>query len=364
MTTIEAGPRSATEWSRMLSAGVMVGAAAIFMVALFAATGSEKLGYDFRAVYLPAAESVWHGESPYADDDPQATGRLPYVYPPQLAILLVPFTALPVDAAAVFGVLASLAALVGALAIVGVRDIRCFAAVLVWAPGWNSLEMANVSALLALLLAVAWRFRTTVWPLAAALGLAVPVKLFLWPLLAWTAATRRFHALAWALGIGFAVTLLAWALIGFAGLTSFPDQLSMVDFDASYSIVAIAEELGFGRSVGRVLTLVIGGIALVGVVHLARRDDDFGSFTASIAAGLALTPVVWQHYLVLLAVPLAIARPRFSAAWLVPIVLWVSPRADNGDVLQVLMPALVAALLVAIVLSRPDHRGLAAESDG
>jgi hypothetical protein len=335
---------------------VVVGAAAIFMVALFAAAGSEKLGYDFRTVYLPAAESVWHGESPYvADDD----GGLPYVYPPQLAILVVPFTALPVDVAAVLAVLLSLGALLGALALVGVRDIRCFAAVLVWAPGWNSLEMANVSALLALLLAIAWRFRSTVWPLAAALGLTVSLKLFLWPVLVWTAARRQFRALVAALAVGLAVTLASWAIIGFAGLTSFPDQLSKVEFDASYSIVAIAEELGLGSAVGRVLTVLVGGIALAGVVYLARRGDDLGSFTASIAAALALTPVVWQHYLVLLAVPLAIARPRFSAAWLLPILLWVSPRADNGDVVQVVMPAIVAALLVAIVLSRSDDPGLA-----
>ncbi len=357
MTAIETAPRPAIEWRRTLSAGVLVGAAAIFVVALFASTGSERLGYDFRAVYLPAAESVWHGESPYVTDN-----ELPYVYPPLLAILVVPFTALPVDVAAVLAVLASLAALMGALAIVGVRDIRCFAAVLIWAPGWNSLEMANVSALLALTLAVAWRFRAMVWPLAAALGLAISVKLFLWPLFLWAAVTRRLRALAAALGIGLGVTLLSWAVIGFAGLTSFPDQLSMVDFDASYSLVAIGEELGFSRTVGRVLTLVVGGIALAGVLYLARRGDDFGAFTVSIAAALALSPVVWQHYLVLLAVPLAIIRPRFSAAWLVPILLWVSPRAENGEAVQVLLPALVGALLVAIALSRPDGPVLASES--
>lgn len=358
MTTLETEPRPATDWSRTLSTGVLVGAAAIFMIALFAATGQEKLGYDFRSVYVPAAESVWDGESPYSTPD----DRLPYVYPPQLAILVVPFTALPVDVAAVLAVLVSLGALMGSLAIVGVRDLRCFAVVLVWAPAWNSLEMANVSALLALLLAVAWRYRTTVWPLAAALGLAVSVKLFLWPLLVWAAVTGRLRALAGALGIGLSVTLASWALIGFAGLTSFPDQLGEVDFEASYSIVAIAEELGLGQDVGRVLTLVVGGIALGGVLYLARRGDDFGAYTVSIAAALALTPVVWQHYLVFLAVPLAIARPRFSAAWLVPILLWMSPRAEHGNSLQVLMPALVAALLVAIVLSRPEDSGLPSES--
>ncbi len=354
MTTVSTGTKPATDWRRTLSTGVLVGVAAMLMVALFAATGTEKLGYDFRVAYLPAAESVWDGDSPYEPDNDSAPGaRLPYVYPPQLAIALVPLTALPVNAAALLAVLLSLAALVGALAVVGVRDVRCFLVVLIWAPGWNALQMANVSGLLALALATAWRFRMELWPLAIALGLAVSVKLFLWPMLVWTAATRRWSALGAAFGIGLGVSLLSWAYIGFAGLTSFPDQLSMVDFDSSYSIVAIADGLGLSRVVGRVLTMVVGCSLLLVAVHLARCRDDFGSFTAAIAAALALTPVVWQHYLALLVVPLAIARPRFSAVWLLPILLWLSPRAANGDLVQTLMPAAVAAILVALVLARP-----------
>lgn len=363
MTTIDTEARPETNWWRTLSTGVLVAVAAMFTVALVAATGSEKLGYDFRVAYLPAAQSVWEGESPYvAADGSGADGLLPYVYPPQLAIAFVPLTALPVDVAALVAFLLSLGALMGALAIVGVRDVRCFAAVLIWAPGWNSLEMANVSALLALALAVAWRFRATVWPLAAALGLAISVKLFLWPLLVWAAGTRRLPAMGASVGIGIVVTLSSWAVIGFAGLTSYPDQLSMVDFDQSYSIVAIADELGLHRIVGRVLTLVVGGAMLFATAYLARREDDLGTYTAAIAAALALTPVVWVHYLVLLAVPLAVSRPRFSAVWLLPILVWVSPRAGHGDAFETLMPALVGVILVAFILVRPHDRALAAGS--
>ena len=32
-----------------------------------------------------------------------------------------------------------------------------------------------------------------------------------------------------------------------------------------------------------------------------------------------MTPIMWLHYLVLLMVPLALTRPRFSALWLVPL---------------------------------------------
>ena len=58
---------------------------------------------------------------------------------------LVPLSWLPTDLAAFLVFLASVAALLGAVALVGVRDVRCYAAVLLWAPTWNSLDTLNVS---------------------------------------------------------------------------------------------------------------------------------------------------------------------------------------------------------------------------
>ena len=76
----------------------------------------------------------------------------------------------------------------------------------------------------------------------------------------------------------------------------------------------------------------------------------------AVAAALALSPVVWLHYLTLLIAPLGVVRPRFSGLWLLPIVLWMSPRDENGAGLQPLIPALVVALLLLVVLLRPRSR--------
>ena len=92
---------------------------------------------------------------------------------------------------------------------------------------------------------------------------------------------------------------------------------------------------------------------LVACVVLARRGDEPRSFTCAVAATLALSPIVWLHYLVLLLVPLAIARPRFSIIWLLPILLWSSPRPGYAEGFQTFLPALVAVILVAVVLARP-----------
>jgi hypothetical protein len=97
----------------------------------------------------------------------------------------------------------------------------------------------------------------------------------------------------------------------------------------------------------------VGGSLLVACVVLARRGDEFRSYTCAVAATLALSPIVWLHYLVLLLVPLAIARPRFSLIWLLPILLWTSPRPGYAEGYETFLPALAAAILVALLLARP-----------
>lgn len=328
---------------------ILLAAAAI---AVFSSE-SDRIGFDLRAGYLPAAEAVREGVSPYADpDDPSLDLRRTYVYPPQVAIGLIPLTWLPADLAAFLVFLASVAALLGAVALVGVRDVRCYAAVLLWAPTWNSLDTLNVSSALALGVALLWRFRSTIWPLAATLGIMVSVKLFLWPMLAWVGWTRRPPAAILALVLGFGITLASWAAIGFAGLGDYPELLSRVGDQENYSIVAIADELGLG-SVGPALAAIVGGALLAAALWWGRRQHEVRAFTLAVAASLALSPVVWLHYLTLLIAPLGLARPRFSPLWLLPIVLWVSPRDENGGGLHPFVPMVVVVALIALLLVRP-----------
>ena len=130
--------------------------------------------------------------------------------------------------------------------------------------------------------------------------------------------------------IGVSLTFGAWAVIGFDGLTGYPDllrRLSDLQSERSYSLVGMAGQLGLSDAVGSAHVALVGVGLLVGCVGFARRGDDARSFTCAVAATLALSPIVWLHYLVVLLVPLAILRPRFSALWLLPVLLWVSPAS-------------------------------------
>ena len=327
----------------------------VAVVGMSAAQG--LLAWDVRFAYLPAAEAVLDGDSPYpALDDPILEDQKGYVYPPQLLLALVPFTPLPNGVVGVIVAAALIALLLLTLRVLGIRDVRCYAAALLWVPSVSGVLLGNISIPLAFAAAVAWRYRDAVWQPAWALGLAVSAKFLMWPLLVWTIATRRLRATVWALAIGIAVTFGAWAAIGFDGLTGYPDllrRLSDIQSERSYSLVGMAATAGLGGAVGKALTLLVGGALLVGCVAFARRGDDQRSFTCAIAATLALSPIVWLHYLVVLLVPTAIARPRFSLLWLLPVLLWVSPRPGYAEGIQTFMPGIAIAILVTILLARP-----------
>lgn len=315
------------------------------------------LAWDVRFAYLPAAESVLHGHSPYPGlHDPILEDQKGYVYPPQLVLLLLPLTALPVPVASVIVAIGLLALLGLTLWILDVRDVRCYAAAYLWVPSVSAVLLGNLSIPLAFAVAVTWHYRDRVWPPAWALGLAVSAKLLMWPMLVWTVATRRLRATAWAVAIGLVATLVAWAAIGFDGLTGYPAllrRLSDIQSERSYSLVGMAATAGLGGTAGRVLTLALGAALLVACVLLARRGDEERSFTCAVAATLVLSPIVWLHYLVVLLVPMAILRPRFSALWLLPVLLWISPKPGYAEGVATFAPAIAAVILVGLLLARP-----------
>lgn len=333
---------------------VMVG-----LVGLSAAEG--LLGWDVRFAYLPAAEAVLDGTSPYPElDDPILDEQKGYVYPPQLLFLLMPLTPLPAAVAGALVAIGMIALLLLTLWILEVRDVRCYAAALLWVPAISGVLLSNVSIPLAFALAVVWRYRDRVWPPAIAIGFSVSAKLLFWPIFVWMLALRRLRTVLAALLVGVSVTVTAWAAIGFDGFSSYPDlleRLSELQSQRSYSFVGMAATLGLDPMAGNVAMLVVGGALLVGCVVLGRRGDDVRSFTCAVAATLALSPIVWLHYLVALLVPLAVTRPRFSAIWLLPVLLWVSPKPGYAEGFQAFGPALVAVILLAVLLAPRPWRG-------
>ena len=341
----------------LLTATLIFFAIAVVLGAIAFSAKDGLLAWDVRFAYLPASDAVLDGVSPYPQlDDPILEDQKGYVYPPQLALLLVPLTVLPTGVASMLAALSMLALVGLTLWVLDVRDPRCFAAAALWVPTISGVLLSNLSIPLTLALAVAWRFRDRAGPSGLAIGLAVSAKLLLWPMFVWMIASRRLRAAAVAASIGIVVTFASWAVIGFAGFGSYPDlvrRLSEIQAENSYSLVGMAATAGLPSAVGQVLTALVGGALLVACVVFARHADDRRSFTCAVAATLALSPIVWLHYLVVLLVPMAILRPRFSAIWLLPVLLWVSPKPGYAEGLATFVPAVAVVIVLVALLARP-----------
>ena len=194
-------------------------AIAVVVGAIAFSANEGLLAWDVRFAYLPASDAVLDGVSPYPQlDDPILEDQKGYVYPPQLALLLVPLTVLPTPVASMLAALSMLALVGLTLWVLDVRDPRCFAAAALWVPTISGVLLSNLSIPLTLALAVAWRYRDRAGPSGLAIGLAVSAKLLLWPMFVWMIASRRLRAAAVAASIGIVVTFASWAVIGFAGL--------------------------------------------------------------------------------------------------------------------------------------------------
>jgi hypothetical protein len=89
--------------------------------------------------------------------------------------------------------------------------------------------------------------------------------------------------------------------------------------------VAAITRAGVPQHLATPLAIIIALAIGAGIVLLARGSD-LGWFTAALTVGTLISPVIWQHYFVLLFIPLAATqRYRDPLVWLLVLALWVSP---------------------------------------
>jgi alpha-1,2-mannosyltransferase len=193
------------------------------------------------------------------------------------------------------------------------------------APVAGDLVTGNATLLLVPLVALAWRWREQWLRCGVVLGLAIASKLLVWPLLFWLLGTRRYRAFGVALAAGAVGILLPWGAIGFDGLATYPDVLrlaSEIYGVHSYSLSTIASSLGAETDLA-IRLAAVAGLAIVAIAFVSgRRGLDATSIALAVLAAVLGSPIVWEYNYALLFVPIAIVRPRFSALWAVPLVMY------------------------------------------
>jgi hypothetical protein len=220
----------------------------------------------------------------------------------------------------------------------------------------SAVELGTIEPFLLLGVAAAWRWREDVIRPALAVGVALALKLFLWPLALWLALTHRLRAGITALSVALGLALVSWAAIGFSDLAHYPSllrRLAHEEATSSYSVVALGVRAHVPQTVATVMSLLVAATLLGLMARIAAdpertaRSRDKVTLTLALAAALAASPIVWIHYFLLLLVPLALSRPRLSAFWFVPFAYYPLGESEwpAGDARK-----LALALVATIVL--------------
>jgi alpha-1,2-mannosyltransferase len=321
---------------------LIVAAAGVFLTSeavRIAVTPGGHHSVDFL-IFWQAAREYFHGENIYANALSAQTAG--YVYPPLVAALAAPLGLLSFHAAVAIYSLLLVTAVVGSLWFLGVRDWRCYAAVLVWPAVFSSITVGTISPLLLLGAAATWRFRNSRLVFLV-VGTTAAAKLFMWPLVVWLWSTgRRTQAIACVVGATVAV-VVAWARLDFTGMAGYPAlvrHLSDLEAPTGYSPI-----YAVGGTAAIVLVSLAGAVAIWVV-----RGDESRAFVVAIAVALLATPILWLHYLVLLA---AVAGRRFGLIWLVPALLWITPyQQANGTAFRIVVASSVIACVCWLRMRR------------
>ena len=314
----------------------------------------HNFAFDFHGWYWIAGHRVLRGLSPYALPVDKA-----FNYPAIAALLFVPFALLPSAGADWVFTLLVLAAVPATLRVLNVRDWRVYGIVMLWQPVVYGWETANVTLLLVLGVAAAWRFRAEARTAGIVIGLLISIKLFLLPLALWFIATRRYAALVWTIGTVFVLNAISWPALGFGELSqyahSLPKFAATVEHRA-YSLISLLLHYGIGRTAAYELALALAGTAMAAGFIAGRRGADRGAMTACLGASLLASPIVESHYLALLMVPLALTRPRLSLLWAMPLVLWLAPVDHPTDWQHALAICIATAVLAGTLISSMSWR--------
>ncbi len=319
-------------------------------VAAILLSAGPTLGYDFLA-YLGGAQRIREGQPLY--DTVRSAGDFGlYYYPPPFAMVLVPLTLLPASQSTWLWLLTSVCSAIAAIALMPVRREVRWAVLLLAVTSWPFLyavKLGQVGPFLLLLFSLAWRGRDAAlgFGLSSAAGALVKIQPLL--LLGWAIARRRWQAVAVAVGSLAAVVLASVVILG---PTVWRDYLSLLGRVAApittphnFTPGAVAYQLGASAEAASALQWATTALVIFVLLGGWALADEEASLVATVVGSQLLSPILWDHYAVVLLLPVAFLLDRRQwwaaaiplACWLpapvYPVLFWVclvAPLAVAG----------------------------------
>jgi hypothetical protein len=329
------------ERARQLAAAALpIVAILVFAVdvgaAVWAAAQAGTLGFDF-VMYDSAVRRFLDGGVLYdpsfdytgSVEDPRVHGL--FYYPPPFVLLALPLAMLDQAVAAWLwtGILVACVAVAIAILPVStrVRWLVLLLAGLNW-PMVYAIKLGQVGPILFLTFAMGWRWmdRPSVLGVATAIGTAIKVQPAI--VFAWALATGRRRAVV--IGVLVLAALAAAATL-IAGPASWSEQASLlarlskpIETPRNLTPGRLAFELGASEAVAWLVQWANWALAAVLLFVGVWRASAIASFLAVVVASQMVSPILWDHYALVLLLPVAwlLSRGRWWAA-LIPLLTFV-----------------------------------------
>jgi hypothetical protein len=356
VTAARPARRSGVRPERVLWYGLAGALTTILLLFAWNTRSDPSWGYDLDA-YIDAARRLvgslplYQGFTQDGPFRPDVGGA--YLYPPPLAVLLMPLASLDPSIQLTTWTVAHVLALVAACWLMPVGPwvrVLCLLLGGFGFPFLSDMVLGNVSTFVLLATVLAWRWLDRPAGSAAlAAGIALRPTLGL-VLLLWL-LQRAWQPLAWALMAGLAliaVTLPVVGIDGYLGYVALIRNLSVdVGVHLNSSLGSVAWRSGLPADLADVLLLAGYPMALAVVVLASRLDREAAFVTAATAPLLA--PLLWGHYLLSLLVPVALLVQR-GHLWVaaLPLGFWMPTLVPGTDIVYPLL-TLVIILLVPLL---------------
>lgn len=320
-----------------MSALLVLSCVHIFLVMRYAAT-VIPLGGDARS-YIAAARVLREGQNPVEVQLerflPEAEAEIPvYLYPPFLALLLLPLAQLPyATALALWMILVGVTTLV--LIIVLQRLVPWYVAlcgVLFFLPTWQSLWLGQINALIAVLLTLALLACVQQKDVRAGVALAIGALLKITPALSLLVLGfhQRWRGLVAAAVTGLIVvvgsllltTIDVWYTGSLYAATSTWTSPLLLSWTA-----ILRQQPGSIATVGPLVVTAI--MLLVSLLRMRQLSPAMG-FAVSIILPLLIAGVVWHYSAVTVLPALAVLWQHNARARLLALVTWAMISLIGG----------------------------------
>ena len=341
---------------RLLAAALpVVAVVALVVVVLAAALSSAAagtLGFDFLSYDL-AVRRFFAGGVLYdqAFDYTGAFGL--FYYPPPFVLMAAPLAVLDPAIAAWIWTAVLVVTFVGGVVLLPVDTRIRWTILLLGGISWPlvyAIKLGQVGPILLVTFAIGWRWmdRPRHLGVATAVGTAIKIQPAL--LFAWALLTGRRRAVAIGIAVLGVLALLATLV---AGPSSWVDQATLlarvsrpIDTPHNMTPGRIASEAGLGQGLAWAIQVANWVLVAVAVLVATLRCVPAASYLAVVVATQLVSPILWDHYALLLLLPVAWLLSR-GRRWAVVIPLATSVLFI-GSIPPIVYPIAYWATLLAV----------------